>query len=259
MVAVDEDAGDPQFGHQLDGLVPLFAMVDVRQFLDRAVLRPCDGVFGKIRLAVEIGVREAQRWPDGVWMIDLSSVLEPQLVSSTVAEACGVSHSEAVGRENVLTARRGRHALLILDNCEQVIDECAAVAGDILARCPDIGILATSRAPLGVAGELVYRLAPLPVTEDAIDLFVDRAEAATSRDLDGTDRSVVASICTRLEGMPLAIEPAAARCGVLSLTEIHDGRGRQTQARRGVGPSQVGPRRDRIERSGVAKRAGTYC
>jgi predicted ATPase len=179
---------------------------------------------GKTRLASEIGVEVASTWPDGVWMVDLSSVMDPHLVMPAVAAALGAPSNGGDRRTEVLEHLRGRRALLLLDNCEQIIDECAAVVAAVLDRCPSVAVLATSREPLNVAGEAVHRLAPLPVSEEAVTLFLDRvARSGGGPEVGTVDRGVVARICERLDGLPLAIELAASRTTVLSVGEILDG------------------------------------
>jgi predicted ATPase/class 3 adenylate cyclase len=200
-----------------------FDWITTRVAPGRAISVVGGGGMGKTRLASEVGRAVADQWPDGVWMVDLSTVLEPRLVIPAIAETCGVPDDEAAGREHLTAALARRQMLLILDNCEQIVDECATVVRDILARCPAVGILVTSRAPLNISGENVYRLTPLAVVDEAVELFVARAMAARSRGLDDFDRDVVAAICARLDGLPLAIELAASRCTVLSLQEIYKG------------------------------------
>jgi predicted ATPase/class 3 adenylate cyclase len=175
------------------------------------------GGMGKTRLATEIGLQVAPEWRDGVWLVDLSSVTEASLVVPSVASALGTPSSGPDRLADVVDDLGRRHALIILDNCEQLVEACSALVATITARCPSVAVLATSREPLGVPGEDVHRLKPLPVSEDAVDLFVDRFGAAGGM---GADRSVVSRICERLDGMPLAIELAASRGSVLSAPEI---------------------------------------
>ena len=175
------------------------------------------GGMGKTRLATEIGLQVAPAWKDGVWLVDLSSVTEASLVAPSVASALGTPSSGPDRLADVVDDLGRRHALIILDNCEQLVEACSALVATITARCPSVAVLTTSREPLGVPGEDVHRLRPLPVSEDAVDLFLDRFGAAGGV---GADRSVVSRICERLDGMPLAIELAASRGSVLSAPEI---------------------------------------
>ena len=159
------------------------------------------------------GCRSLRRGADGVWLVDLSSVTEASLVAPSVASALGTPSSGPDRLADVVDDLGRRHALIILDNCEQLVEACSALVATIMARCPSVAVLVTSREPLGVRGEDVHRLRPLPVSEDAVDLFLDRFAAAGGV---GADRSVVSRICERLDGMPLAIELAASRgCGAV--------------------------------------------
>jgi predicted ATPase/DNA-binding SARP family transcriptional activator len=190
------------------------------------------GGAGKTRLAVESAEALAGRMPDGVWLAELSPVSDPEDVPQAVLAALGMRDT---GRAPVrtpaadtvdLTTRlvaglRPRHQLIVLDNCEHLVDAAARLADRILAECPGVRILATSREPLGITGELVWPVQPLD-HEHAKRLFADRA--ATARPgyvLDG-DAEAVARICRELDGMPLAIELAAARLRTLSAGQIAD-------------------------------------
>jgi predicted ATPase/class 3 adenylate cyclase len=175
------------------------------------------GGVGKTRLATELGVSVAPEWTDGVWMVDLSTISDPALVVVAAAAALGTPPTELDRRAEVLDHLTGLRAVLILDNCEHLLDACATFLIDVLKRCPSVAVLATSREPLGVAGELIYRLAPLQVIDDATRLFLDRMGEDTGAP---PDHEVVARICERCDGMPLAIELAASRCRVMSVAEI---------------------------------------
>ncbi len=192
---------------------------DVRRRLTAGRLTSLVGTggVGKTRLATELGMLVAPGWADGVWMVDLSTVTDPALVVPTVAAALGLQATGTDRRCGVLDALVGHRAVVVLDNCEQVIEECAAFVGELLAHCPSVAVLATSREPLGVAGEVVYRLAPLRVVDDATTLFLDRMGADAG---DSADRDLIAKLCQRCDRIPLAIELAASRCGVMSVAEI---------------------------------------
>jgi predicted ATPase/DNA-binding SARP family transcriptional activator len=170
-------------------------------------LLPLAGVggAGKTRLALEVADRTA--FPEGPWWCELGPVAADADVAGAVADALALE-----GGLDQLTPRTG---LLLLDNCEHVLDGAAAVVEELLARCPDLRILATSRAPLGVDGEHVMRLPGL-TGDDATALFRDRATAAGA-DAEG---SAVAELCSRLDGLPLAIELAAGRTRSLAPSEI---------------------------------------
>ncbi len=182
------------------------------------------GGVGKTRLATEVGLQVAQRWPDGVWLVDLAPLRDPAQLGATTATAVGVPPGGGERWDDVIDHLRGRRALLVLDNCEQLAAACGRAVDELLAACPGSGVLATSRAPLGIAREQVHRVATLQAEAAAVALFVDRARRVRP-DLvvDETTEPLITAICRRLDGLPLAIELAAARLGVLSLVEIHDG------------------------------------
>ena len=184
------------------------------------------GGMGKTRLVTELGLRVAPGWPDGVWFIDLSVVREAALIPATVAAAvgCPVAADEEPWPA-VLTCLCQQEALLIFDNCEHLIEGAARHVADVTRECPSVGVLATSREPLGLQHEQVWRLAPLPTTgpsmTPATELFAARARAVRPAfELDATSTPIVTAICNRLDGLPLAIELAAARVAVLSPAEI---------------------------------------
>lgn len=171
------------------------------------------GGVGKTRLAIAVANRVVEDFPDGAWFVDLQGLADPELVPGEVAASLEVENLDAL---------RGRRHLVVLDSCEQVIVACAAVAKDLLASCPALRILATSRQPLEVPGEAVWSLQPLPATE-AAELFLDRAGlAAPDVDLMSASPALVDSICRDLDGIPLAIELAAARARVMSLSDIRE-------------------------------------
>ena len=195
------------------------------------------GGAGKTRLAAEVGaeVRDnlAGDAPDGIWIVELASVTDAADVPKAVLGAVGLRETrllpDTVGTQRVTSRDAGTRllegltdasALLVLDNCEHLIDACAHLADALLAYCPMLRILATSREPLGVTGESLFVVPPL--TEDpAVRLFADRATAVNPDfTLDGTARPLVSDIVTRLDGLPLAIELAAARLRTLPLAEV---------------------------------------
>jgi predicted ATPase/DNA-binding SARP family transcriptional activator len=169
------------------------------------------GGSGKTRLALQLAQRQAGAWADGVWLADLTAVADAALVPAAAAEAVG-----ADGPELLLEHLRTRELLLVLDNCEHLVAACAELVERVLPGSPNVSVLATSRLPLGVAGELDYTLDPLR-DDEAVRLFVERA-TAVRRDLQ-PDESVDA-VCRALDGLPLAIELAAARAKALSAGEI---------------------------------------
>ena len=176
---------------------------------------------GKTRLAIESSRLAAPRWPDGVWFIDLAAVLEPDAVLHAVARALGVREAGRKSLADRLADEfRGRTLLLILDNCEHLRAACAALVAPLIATESASRLLATSRVPLDVPGEAVYSLRPL-APDDAVTLFVQRAqERQPGLTLESGDAAAIAEICRRLDGLPLAIELAAARTHVLSVAQI---------------------------------------
>jgi predicted ATPase len=182
------------------------------------------GGMGKTRIVTELALRSAVHWDDGVWMVDLAAERRDDPIAAAVAAALGVDSGDQEPLEAVVDHLRSRRALIILDNCEHVLEGARTVSRRVLAECPTIGLLATSRERLGVRGEYAYDLSSLPVSGDCVELFLDRARARSASIVVGSDdRTVVHEICRQLDGMPLAIELAAARANVLSVREILDG------------------------------------
>ncbi|GAB3810574.1 hypothetical protein GCM10027605_49140 [Micromonospora zhanjiangensis] len=182
------------------------------------------GGVGKTRLALAVAAQAAAGYPDGVWFVDLVPVGDPGMIATAVAGALGLG--EQPGRdmtESVVAALADHHALLVLDNCEHVVDGVARFLERLLAGCPAVTVLATSRARLMVPFERVYPVPPLSLIvdsgSDAVALFMERA-AAVGRPPAPALRDQVASICERLDGMALAIELAAARYPTLGLDGI---------------------------------------
>jgi len=192
------------------------------------------GGAGKSRLAGEVARRVAGRFADGVWLVELASVRDPSLVAAVVAVVLGVREEPGVPAADALAgALARRQLLLVLDNCEHVIGAAAGLCAGLLSAADDVRVLATSREPLRVAGEVRYRLAPLtlPDPDDATDvagseavvLFVDRAQRADAGFmLTGETGPTVARLVAQLDGMPLAIELAAARVEALGVAQLLD-------------------------------------
>ncbi|HRW07647.1 MAG TPA: NB-ARC domain-containing protein, partial [Caldilineaceae bacterium] len=193
------------------------------------------GGSGKTRLAIQVGMRVAPHFRDGLCWVDLSLIMDERLVQQTIMKAMGLSVSSQQGYlHSLLEHLRAKEMLLLLDNCEHMIDECARVAEKLLIRCPHLKILATSREALKVAGEQCWLVPPLsvptsganpPVQEvlnyQAIRLFVDRARSALATfQLTTQNTPTIIQICRQLDGMPLAIELAAARMKVLTAKQI---------------------------------------
>jgi len=192
------------------------------------------GGAGKTRLAGEAARRVAGRFADGVWLAELATAQDPAQVPSVVAAALGVRELPGVPTPEVLGRVLARQqVLLVLDNCEHVIGAAAELCAGLLSACDDVRVLATSREPLRVAGEARYRLASLALPDpddmadaaraEAVALFADRARSADAHFvLTGDTTSAVARLVARLDGMPLAIELAAARVEALGVAQLLD-------------------------------------
>ena len=178
------------------------------------------GGCGKTRLAVQVAAGVVGRYPHGAWLVDLSGVREPDLVTRTVSAVLGVTDASGRSPASTLTEHLARRRLLlILDNCEHLVAASAELADLILRSAEDVQIVATSQEALGLVGETVFRVPSLPDPE-AIELFADRAALRGDFSLTAENAELVTSICRRLDGIPLAIELAAARIPVLSPAQI---------------------------------------
>jgi predicted ATPase/class 3 adenylate cyclase/DNA-binding CsgD family transcriptional regulator len=199
---------------------------DVRRTLaaNRLVTLTGAGGVGKTRLAIQVAGHMTDDFGDGVWYVDLAPIADPDLVPVTMAGALGLADQPSGSTTDTLHRFVGDcRMLVLLDNCEHLLDATAALATTLLSVCPGLTLLATSREPIGVAGELTWRVPSLSLDDDAIELFVDRARRARSDfTMTDDDTPAVREICRRLDGMPLAIELAAARVRALSLDEILD-------------------------------------
>jgi non-specific serine/threonine protein kinase len=202
------------------------------------------GGCGKTRLAVEVARELESEFSDGVWLIDLAPLVDASLVSQAIAIAVGIV--EEPGRvviDALSAALHSRHTLLILDNCEHVVDTCAQIVDSLIRSCPGVQLLVTSRELLGVAGEATWRVASLSavdpqalagwpwlagteladevIASESGRLFVDRARlVAPSFAITTQNAHAVAEVCHRLDGVPLAIELAAARLSMLGIEQI---------------------------------------
>ena len=181
------------------------------------------GGVGKTRLALRAASRFRGVYPDGVWLVELSPLHTAGLVGLAVVEALRLADQSTRPVTEVLAEwAEGKRLLLILDSCEHVLADCVALVEALLPVLPGLRVLVTSREPLGLPGEWVLHLDPLPVADDAVALFADRAAAAAPGFvLDGGNRGTVESVCRRLDGIPLALELAAARLCELSLAQLH--------------------------------------
>ena len=192
------------------------------------------GGVGKTRLAVRAATELGRGFAAGSWLVELADVREPQLVAHAVA--AGLDLRDQAARDPlglVLSYLKERELLLVVDNCEHLLEAVAHVLADVLGAAPAVRIIATSREPLSIAGEFLAPIAPLPFPEvrarsdaelrhnEAVQLFTERARAASGTfELNGENQAAVASICRRLDGMPLAIELAAVRTRALSVEQI---------------------------------------
>lgn len=193
---------------------------DVIEDVHRLVTLTGAGGVGKTRLSLEV----AAGLSADVVFADLAPVTDPATVAVIVARALG--QPDQPGRsttDTIVSAIGERHLLLLLDNCEHLVEASVALIVDVLGECPHVTVLATSREPLGVAGELIWRVPSLSLADEALELFAERARLVRPDFFLCEDNTgVVAEICRRLDGIPLAIELAAARLRALSAPEIRD-------------------------------------
>jgi predicted ATPase len=207
------------------------------------------GGVGKTRLALELARRQIGRRTDGVWLVDLAAGPEGPDVAAETARTLAVRGRRGATWTDALQYHlANRDPLLVLDNCEHVIDAAARVADSLLGSCPNVRIIATSREVFDVQGEQVWRLKPLDA-DDARRLFVERARARRPEFMpDERADKTIARICERLDSLPLAIELAAARVGVMSIEEILAG----IESRLGsLGGGRLAPPRHRTVRATV--------
>jgi predicted ATPase/DNA-binding winged helix-turn-helix (wHTH) protein len=193
------------------------------------------GGAGKTRLAIELARRSLDRFPDGVWLVELAALSDAQLVPQATAQTLALQEQPGKSVSEVLSNHlASKRVLLVLDNAEHVLEGCARLVDDVLRRAPDVAIVVTSRERLGIAGELTYRVPSLTVPEthekvtpetaptyEGVRLFVDRAKLVRPGfDVTPENAVAVASICARLDGIPLAIELAAPRLRSMSVEEL---------------------------------------
>jgi non-specific serine/threonine protein kinase len=192
------------------------------------------GGTGKTRLALEVAADLVKEFPDGVWLFELAPIADPALVPQAIASVLGVRAQPGHALlDSIVDSLRAKHALLVLDNCEHLIDTSAQIADRLLRAAPGIKILATSREALGIAGETSYRVPSLALPDararsvedvasrESVQLFLSRASAVQPNfQLSGQNAPAVAQIVRRLDGIPLAIELAAARSKLFSAEQI---------------------------------------
>jgi predicted ATPase len=211
------------------------AREELRSLLQRSRLLTLTGAggCGKTSLALDLARRVEGEYPDGVWLVELHAQQRDEDIATAIAEALGVDDApEPALVEGLVGRLANRRALVVLDNCEHVIDPAAALVHTLLSRCPSLQVLATSRQPLDLDGEVAWRVPSLGTAErvrtvaellqsDAARLFLARAQAVAPAYLPtDEDAASIASICRDLDGIPLAIELAAARVRVLSVDEL---------------------------------------
>ncbi|MFY9922827.1 MAG: AAA family ATPase, partial [Mycobacterium sp.] len=201
-------------------------IAEVRNLLSehRLVTLTGAGGAGKTRLAIELAAQMSDEFGGGIWYVDLAPITNSDLVPTTVARAFGVPDQPgSSAMDTVIRFINDRSMLIVLDNCEHLADACATTAATILGACPATVLLATSREPIRAAGEITWSVPSLSLHDEAIELFTDRArQSRPGFAVDDQNATAVSEICQRLDGMPLAIELAAARIRALSLGEIVD-------------------------------------
>jgi predicted ATPase/class 3 adenylate cyclase/DNA-binding CsgD family transcriptional regulator len=209
------------------------------------------GGAGKTRLAIHAAAARIESMPDGVWLADLAPIVDPSLVPKVLARAMHLAEQPLQPIADTVVARLcDASSLVILDNCEHLLEATSTVAERLLRECPGVVILATSREPLGVEGEVVYGVPSMALpssdedaTCESVRLFEERAKSVRPTfALDTTTMPAVASLCRRLDGLPLAVELAAARCRAMSPMEISSQLDKAmdvlTAGRRGLLPRQ---------------------
>jgi predicted ATPase len=213
-------------------------LAEVRQLIEtsRLVTLTGAGGSGKTRLALQAAAELLDGSGEGVWFVELAPVSDPDLVASTMMTALQLHlESETAPLDSLLRSLRDQNVLIVLDNCEHLIDTVAKMTDLIGRNCPRVSLVATSREPLGVDGERVYRVRSLSLPNegvavaddlegsDAVELFLTRARAHDSTfEIDDVVAPLVASVCRRLDGIPLAIELAASRLSSMSLDDLHE-------------------------------------
>lgn len=214
-----------------------FAIVQLKDLLRTTSLLTLTGAagVGKTRLSLQVAGQSLGMYRDGIWFVELGSIYEPELVAHKVAAALGCQGEANRPRVDTLQGYlQGRHLLLVIDNCEHLLDPCAELTAKLLVSCPKLHVMTTSREPLGVPGETIYHVGPLSIPNTAVSddqqrtqesesvrLFIERARAFQP-DFPVEEKTLpaIAQICILLDGIPLAVELAAARVRLLSTPEI---------------------------------------
>ncbi|MFN4294565.1 MAG: ATP-binding protein [Thermoflexales bacterium] len=197
-------------------------IAEVKQLLGETRLLTLTGPggVGKTRLAAQVASEVLPLYPDGVWVVPLASVQDGARVAHAVASAIGMSPQDTITVETLRDRLLEGRALIVLDTCEHLIGACATLAVRLVQMCPNLTVLATSREPLNVPGEVTWQVPPMRC-EEAMQLFLERAKAVRPEfTLDANGEALLVQVCQQLDGLPLAIELAAARLRVLSLEQI---------------------------------------
>jgi predicted ATPase/DNA-binding SARP family transcriptional activator len=240
---LDAGVADSTVAHNLPTAPTSFVgrrreLAELGPLLDRTRMLTLTGPggAGKTRLAVELARRQAgtDRYSEGVWFVGLAGLRDGTLVVSAVAAELGlVLAAGRLAAEALVDQLAGRHVLLLLDNCEHLVSSCAELVAALLAGCPGLVVIATSREALRIPGEVSWRVSSLELPppgpeatidrSEAVQLFVERArDAVPGFALTATSAAPVARVCRQLDGIPLALELAAARLAHLSVTELAD-------------------------------------
>jgi predicted ATPase/class 3 adenylate cyclase len=207
------------------------------RLLDEEILITVSGSggTGKSRLVLQSAAENLERYPDGVWFVELASIFDGDLIPQTVASTLGIREGSGVPVDKALADHlKNKAALLLLDNCEHLVEACAGFVETVLQAAPKLQVVATSREPLGIRGEAVFRIPSLPVpspsqirttkdalASDAVRLLVERAKSIQPQfELTDSSAKFAVEVCQRLDGIPFAIELAASRLKVLSLKQI---------------------------------------
>lgn len=201
-------------------------IAEVRRVLGSARLLTLTGTggVGKTRLALEVAAAVRKAFPDGTWLVDLAPVRDPSAVATAAAAAVGiVDLGDRPAVDRIAERLAERRTLIVLDNCEHLVDACAELASVLLSVCPELRVLATSRQTLGIAGEHVFTVPALKVPDEAVELLRDRV-CAVRPDFRITDANwdTVTRLCADLDGLPLAIELIASRLRTLTVEQAAD-------------------------------------